>query len=61
MTAAQIRKYSSRARRRRLCRRLVLAALLLGAVLLLVDRKFKPIELSLGEGRSAATGSSTRS
>lgn len=57
MTAAQVKRYSSRARRRRLCRRLVLLALLLAAVLLLIDRNFKPIVLSLAEARSASLAS----
>lgn len=57
MTAAQVKRYSSRARRRQLCRRLVLLVLLLAAVLLLIDRNFKPIVLSLAEARSASLAS----
>lgn len=54
MTATEIKKISARVRRRRLFRHLVLIALLLCAVLLLVERNFRPLVFALAEARSAA-------
>lgn len=57
MTAAQIRKISSRIRRRRLFRRVLLLALAALLLLLLADRNVKPLVFSLAEARSAALAS----
>jgi len=57
MTAAEMKKYAVRVRRRRLFRRILLLALVLLAVFLLVDRNFKPLVFSLAEARSAAMAS----
>ncbi len=57
MTAAEIRKYSRRVRRRRFLRRMLLLALLLLALFLAVDRNFRPLVFSLAEARSAAMAS----
>ena len=57
MTAAQIRKISSRIRRRRLFRRVLLLALATLLLLLLADRNVKPLVFSLAEARSAALAS----
>lgn len=57
MTAAQMKKYAARVRRRRLFRRLVLVALLSAVLLLLAERNFKPLVFSLAEARSAAMAS----
>lgn len=57
MTAAQMKEYAARARRRRLFRRLVLVALLSAVLLLLAERNFKPLVFSLAEARSAAMAS----
>lgn len=57
MTAAEIRKYSRRIRRRRFLRRVLLLGLLLLALFLAVDRNFRPLVFSLAEARSAAMAS----
>lgn len=57
MTADQIKKYSARVRRRRILRRMALAALIGAALFLLADRNFKPLVFSLAEARSAAMAS----
>ena len=57
MTAAEIKKYSGRVRRRRFLRRALLLLLLLLALFLLVDRNFRPLVFSLAEARSAAMAS----
>lgn len=57
MTAAEIRKYSRRVRRRRFLRRMLLLGLLLLALFLAVDRNFRPLVFSLAEARSAAMAS----
>lgn len=57
MTAADIRKYSIRVKKRRFFRRLLLFVLVLLAVFLLIDRNFKPVVFSLAEARSAAMAS----
>ena len=57
MTAAEMKKYAVRVKRRRLLRRILLLALVLLAVFLLVDRNFKPLVFSLAEARSAAMAS----
>ena len=57
MTAAEMKKYSAKARRRRCCRRLLVLTLLLSAALLIMDRNFKPLVFSLAEARSAAMAS----
>ena len=54
MTAAEIKKISRRVRRRRRLRHCLLAALLLGAALLLVERNFRPLVFALAQARSAA-------
>ena len=57
MTAADIRKYSIRVKKRRFFRRLLLFVLVLLAVFLLIDRNFKPVVFSLAEARSVAMAS----
>ncbi|MBQ4266092.1 MAG: sporulation protein YunB [Clostridia bacterium] len=57
MTAAEIRKYSARVKKRRFFRRLLLLALVLLVLFLLIDRNFKPVVFSLAEARSAAMAS----
>ena len=57
MTAAEIRKYSWRVRRRRFLRRVLLLGLLLLALFLAIDRNFRPLVFSLAEARSAAMAS----
>ena len=57
MTAAQIKKFSARVRRRRFFRRALLMALLGALLFLLADRNFKPLVFSLAEARSAAMAS----
>ncbi|MGN0991747.1 MAG: sporulation protein YunB [Candidatus Ventricola sp.] len=57
MTAAEIRKYSRRIRRRRFLRRVLLLGLLLLALFLAVDHNFRPLVFSLAEARSAAMAS----
>lgn len=57
MTAADIKKYSRRVRRRRFLRRALLLSLLLLALFLLIDRNFRPLVFSLAEARSAAMAS----
>lgn len=57
MTAADIKKYSRRVRRRRFLRCALLLLLLLLALFLLIDRNFRPLVFSLAEARSAAMAS----
>lgn len=57
MTAADIKKYSRRVRRRRFLWRALLLLLLLLALFLLIDRNFRPLVFSLAEARSAAMAS----
>ena len=57
MTAAEIKKYTQKARKRRMRRRLAILALLLGAALIMVERNFKPLVFSLAEARSASMAS----
>ncbi len=57
MTAAEIKKYTLKARKRRMRRRLAILALLLGAALIMVERNFKPLVFSLAEARSASMAS----
>ena len=57
MTAAEIKKYSGRVKRRRFFRRALLLLLLLLALFLLIDRNFRPLVFSLAEARSAAMAS----
>lgn len=57
MTAAEMKKYSAKAKRRRAARRLLLALLVLAALLLVMERNFKPLVFSLAEARSAAMAS----
>lgn len=57
MTAAEIKKFSMRVKRRRFFRCILLAALALLVMFLLVDRNFKPLVFSLAEARSAAMAS----
>ena len=54
MNAMEIKKISARVRRRRWLRRLVLVVLILSAVMLLVERNFRPLVFALAEARSAA-------
>ena len=54
MTAMEIKKISARVRRQRWLRRLVLVVLILSAVMLLVERNFRPLVFALAEARSAA-------
>lgn len=57
MTAAELKKYSAQAKRRRYFRRFVLLVFVLLALFLLMDRNFKPLVFSLAEARSAAMAS----
>ena len=57
MTAAEMRKYSARVKRRRFYRRMLLVSLVLTAMLLLMDRNFRPLVFSVAEARSAAMAS----
>jgi len=57
MTAAEMKKYAVRVKRRRFMRRFVLMTLLLLAMFLMIDRNFKPLVFSLAEARSAAMAS----
>lgn len=57
MTAVEMKKYSARAKKRRIRRRLVWFALLLGAMLIMMERNFKPLVFSLAEARSASMAS----
>ena len=57
MTAAEIKKYSGRVKRRRFFRRALLLLLLLLALFLLIDRNFRPLVFSLAEARSASMAS----
>lgn len=57
MTAAQIKKYAAKAKRRRWRRRIFALAVVLLMVFLMMDRNFKPLVFSLAEARSAAMAS----
>ena len=57
MTAAEMKKYAAKAKGRRIRRRLMLFALLICAVMMMMERNFKPLVLSLAEARSAAMAS----
>ena len=57
MTAAEMRKYAAKARRRRLLRRALFVLLALGALVAMMERNFKPLVFSLAEARSAAMAS----
>jgi len=57
MTAVEMKKYSARAKRRRIRRRFVWFALLLGVLLIMMERNFKPLVFSLAEARSASMAS----
>lgn len=57
MTAAEMKKYSARVRKRRLLRRLLLFCTLLAAAFAMMERNFKPLVFSLAEARSAAMAS----
>ena len=57
MTAAEMRKYAMIAKKRRLCRWMMLAALALSALFVLIERNFKPLVFSLAEARSASMAS----
>lgn len=57
MTAAEMKKYALRVKKRRFLRRLLLLILVLLIVFLLIDRNFKPLVFSLAEARSAAMAS----
>ena len=52
--AKQARRYGRRVRRRRLGRRLLVAAFALTALLLLAERNIRPLVLSMAQARSAA-------
>lgn len=53
MTPVQMKKISSRIRRRRLLRRMLLLAALVAAAFVLAERNFRPLVFSLAEARSA--------
>ena len=57
MTAVEMKKYSARAKKRRIRRRFVWFALLLGVLLIMMERNFKPLVFSLAEARSASMAS----
>lgn len=57
MTAAEMKKYALRVKKRRFLRRLLSLILVLLIVFLLIDRNFKPLVFSLAEARSAAMAS----
>ena len=57
MTAAEMKKYAAIAKKRRLLRRMLLLGLALGAMILMLERNFKPLVFSLAEARSAAMAS----
>lgn len=57
MTADEMKKYSTAAKRRRLRRRILFAALWLGIAFVMTERNFKPLVFSLAEARSAAMAS----
>ena len=57
MTAAEMKKYAAIAKKRRLFRRALLAALMLSALIVLMERNFKPLVFSLAEARSASMAS----
>ena len=57
MTAREIRKYGFRVRRRRLFRRVSILLGMLLIVLLLAERNFRPIVLSVAQARSSALAS----
>jgi len=57
MTAAELKKYSAAAKRRRLRRRMLYAVLCLGIIFVMMERNFKPLVFSLAEARSAAMAS----
>lgn len=57
MTAAEMKKYSARAKKRRIFRRMTLIALLLAACMVMMERNFKPLVFSLAEARSASMAS----
>ena len=57
MTAAEMKKYALRVKKRRFLRRLLLLILVLLIIFLLIDRNFKPLVFSLAEARSAAMAS----
>ena len=57
MTAAEMKKYAVKAKRRRLRRRFMLLALLICALLIMMERNFKPLVFSLAEARSASMAS----
>ena len=60
MTAAELKKYSAAAKRRRLRRRMLYAVLCLGIIFVMMERNFKPLVFSLAEARSAAMASQVR-
>jgi len=57
MTAAEMKKYSARAKKRRIRRRMVLLALLISVLFIMMEQNFKPLVFSLAEARSAAMAS----
>lgn len=57
MTAAEMKKYSAKAKRRRVMKKALKIALMLGAAFLLMERNFKPLVFSLAEARSASMAS----
>lgn len=57
MTAAEMKKYTAIAKRRRFVRRLVLMGMVFTVVFMLMERNFKPLVFSLAEARSAAMAS----
>ena len=57
MTAAEMKKYAARAKKRRIRRRLLWGALLLSAAVIMMEHNFKPLVFSLAEARSASMAS----
>lgn len=57
MTAAEMKKYARRVKKRRMVRRLIWITCAALVVFLLMDRNFKPLVFSLAEARSAAMAS----
>lgn len=54
MTAIEMKKFSARAKRRKIGRRLLLGVLLILAGMLAAERNFRPLVFSLAEAKSAA-------
>lgn len=57
MTAAEVKKYSAKVKKRRIFRRTLLILFAAAAFFLMIERNFKPLVFSLAEARSAAMAS----